>query len=141
MIDSEFLQKGGDYSEMPEVRIIYISETDIWRKGKTTYRVRKAFEDTDITYEDGIHLTYVNAAVDDGSEIARLMEYFKTADPDDMSQGALSRRVHFLKCEEGILQQAQVTAGNLARMGFPLKKIAQAVEVDAALVKKRIANP
>ncbi len=86
-------------------------------------------------------MTYVNAAVDDGSEIARLMEYFKTADPDDMSQGALPRRVHFLKCEEGILQRAQVTAGNLARMGFPLKKIAQAVEVDAALVKKWIANP
>lgn len=29
------------------------------------------------------------------------MKYFKTADPDDKSQGALSDRVHFLKCEEG----------------------------------------
>ncbi len=42
----------------------------------------------------------MNAAVDDGSEIARMMQYFKTADPDDMSQGDLSSRVNFLKREE-----------------------------------------
>ena len=52
-------------------------------------------------YDDGIHVTYVNAEVDDGTETARLMKYFKTTDPEDMSQGDLSSRVHFLKCEEG----------------------------------------
>lgn len=29
------------------------------------------------------------------------MNYFKTADPEDKSQGDLSARIHFLKCEEG----------------------------------------
>ena len=29
------------------------------------------------------------------------MDYFKTADPMDMSQGDLPARIHFLKCEEG----------------------------------------
>ena len=48
----------------------------------------------------GLHVIYVNAEVDDGSETAALMRYFKTSDPDDNSQGALSERVHFLKCEE-----------------------------------------
>ena len=28
------------------------------------------------------------------------MKYFKIADPNDSSQGDLSKRVHFLKCEE-----------------------------------------
>ena len=46
-------------------------------------------------------ILYINAAADDGSETAKLMRYFKTADPNDMSQGDLSKRVHFLKCEEG----------------------------------------
>ena len=50
---------------------------------------------------DGLHVLYVNAAIDDGTEIADLMKYFKKADPADMSQGDLSRRIHFLKCEEG----------------------------------------
>ena len=46
-------------------------------------------------------MLYVNAAVDDGSETAKLMQYFKTADPEDDSQGDLSKWVHFLKSEEG----------------------------------------
>ena len=50
-------------------------------------------------------MIYVNAAVDDGSKKAALLHYFKTADPDDMSQGPLSRRVHYLKREEGGLNE------------------------------------
>lgn len=101
MIDSEYLEKGKDYDEMPEVHIIYISETDLWKAGKTTYEVEKYFKGTDVKYDDGIHVTYVNAEVDDGTAVAELMKYFKVTDPQDMSQGDLSNRVHFLKCEEG----------------------------------------
>lgn len=65
----------------------------------------KTFRDTAIPYDDGLYVTYVNAELDDGSGIAELMNYFKTANPEDMSQGALSARVHFLKCEEGGFQE------------------------------------
>ena len=101
MIDSEYLEKGKDYEEIPDVYIIYISETDLWKAGHTVYTVEKYFKNTDIRYEDGQHILYANAAVDDGTEIAKLMQYFKTADPEDMSQSDLSKRVHYLKCEEG----------------------------------------
>lgn len=101
MIDSEYLEKGKNYDEMPDVYLIYISETDLWKAGKTIYELKKYLTGTDTEYGDGIHVTYVNAEIDDGSEAARLMNYFKTADPEDMSQGELSNRVHFLKCEEG----------------------------------------
>lgn len=37
-------------------------------------------------YDDGVHVIYVNAEVNDGSRIAKLMEYFKTADPEDDSE-------------------------------------------------------
>ncbi len=112
MIDSDFLQKGTDYDEMPEVRVIYISEKDIWKSGKTVYHMQKTLKGTNVVYEDGIHTTYINAEVDDRSEIAKLMKYFKTADPKDMSQGALSKRVHFLKCEEGGLKiMCDITEG------------------------------
>ena len=59
----------------------------------------------DEQYDDGQHVIYVNAAVDDGSKKAALLHYFKTADPDDMSQGPLSRRVRYLKREEGGLNE------------------------------------
>ena len=86
---------------MPEVYIIYISETDLWKDGFTIYLVKKYFGDTGIPYDDGLHILYVNAQVDDGSETAKLMEYFRATDPNDMEHGALSERVHYLKCEEG----------------------------------------
>ena len=53
-----------------------------------------------IPYSDGIHIIYANAEVNDGTEIARTMQYFKESDPMDQSHGALSKRVHYLKCEE-----------------------------------------
>ncbi len=105
MIDSEYLGKGKTYADLPDVYVIYISETDLWKKGYTTYPVEKRFGNTDIPYEDGLHILYVNAAVNDGSETAKLMQYFKTADPNDMTHGDLSKRVHYLKSEEGGYQQ------------------------------------
>ena len=70
MIDSKALEKGKTYKEMPEVHIIYISETDLWHGGKTCYPVKKFFEDTDVPYEDGMHVLYVNSEVDDGTAVA-----------------------------------------------------------------------
>ncbi|MBR5091017.1 MAG: PD-(D/E)XK nuclease family transposase [Ruminiclostridium sp.] len=98
MIDSEYLQKGKTYSELPDVYIFYISETDIWKCGKTTYEVTKTLGEQ--PYDDGIHTVYINAAVNDGSAIAALMHYFKSCDPNDNSQGELSDRVRKLKSDK-----------------------------------------
>ena len=87
--------------ELPEVLLFYISKTDIWKGQKTIYLADRQLYDSQVPYNEGIHVFYLNAAVNDGSEIAKLMNYFCTADPQDTSQGALSRRVRFLKCEEG----------------------------------------
>lgn len=163
MIDSEFLEKGKSYEDMPDVYIIYISETDIWKAGKTKYVVEKHFSGTDMVYEDGIHILYVNAAVYDGTETAKMMEYFKTANPGDTSQGDLSRRVMLLKCEkegektlceitdrfiqegieegiqegiqEGRTEKAKEIALALQAMGMPTDLIAQAVNYSEEIVK------
>ena len=70
------------------------------RKKVRSYRVKKTISEEGEAYRDGINITYINAEVDDQSEVAQLMKYFKIADPNDSSQGDLSKRVHFLKCEE-----------------------------------------
>ena len=113
---------------------------------------------------DGLHVLYVNAAIDDGTEIADLMKYFKKADPADMSQGDLSRRILFLKCEEGGYKvMCQITekfvqegieigkeignkegieigkkeaALNLAKRGIELETIAEIVNESVSLVKQ-----
>lgn len=166
MIDSEFLLKGKEYSELPEVHLIYISEKDIMKGGRTVYPVEKSLGGTGQLYDDGLHILYVNAEIDDGTEISELMKYFKTASANDMSQGDLSARVHFLKCNEGghdimcefsdMLIQAgrqegqretkRLTALNLANMGMAIDFIAKAVNESTDLVAywlqtKPTANP
>lgn len=160
MTDGSLLGRGEDYSVMPDRHIFYVSETDIWKVDRTVCHVSKALTDGQEPclklYEDGSHVTYINAQVDDGSKVAALMRYFKTADPEDDSQGALSRRVRFLKGEEGGVERMceltdmiemrgenrgrqegkRAVAINLAGMGMTVDRIAQAVEENVSVVRQ-----
>ncbi|MCD7785676.1 MAG: Rpn family recombination-promoting nuclease/putative transposase [Oscillospiraceae bacterium] len=117
MIDKSILDKGAYYDELPDVYIIYISETDLLDVGATVYPVKKTLGESGKPYDDGNHVIFVNAAVDDGSDTAKLMKYFETADPDDMSQGPLSERIHYLKCEKGGNDEMCKAAENLYNQG------------------------
>ena len=57
--------------------------------------------DEAILYDNGLHTIYVNAEIDDGTSLAKLMQYLKTAKAGDTSQGALSEYVNYLKSPEG----------------------------------------
>ena len=103
VMDSELLRKGVSYDKLPEVYLFYLSQKDIWQKGQTVYKLEQSlrFGDELMPYENGLHTLYVNAAIDDGSNIAKLMQYLKTAKVGDTSQGALSAHVNYLKSPEG----------------------------------------
>ena len=103
VMDSELLRKGVSYDKLPEVYLFYISEEDIWRNGQTVYKVQQSLSlgKKQIPYDNGLHTIYVNAEIDDGSNIAKLMQYLKTAKAGDTSQGALSEHVNYLKSPEG----------------------------------------
>ena len=160
LTDSELLRKGAGYSALPDRRIFYISRTDIWKNGYTVYEEEKRFRQTGLLHEGGEQVTYVNATVDNRSRVPKLMRYFRTADPFDDSEGALSKRVRFLKTEEGgreimceimekireegrkegrksgFLESSRKTALNLNRMGMPEETIARAVEEDVMVVRQ-----
>ena len=101
---NDFFLKGDQtYTSVPELHIFYISQTDIRSLDKTYYRVKKFLEDLDTPYDDGLHMYYINAEINDNSAIAQLMQYFKTAKADDFSQGSLSKRINYLKeTKEGL---------------------------------------
>lgn len=101
LLDSESLNKGVSYKNLPETYIFYITKTDIWKQKRAMCPVLQFLGDGKTPYDNGLHIIYVNAAVDDGSEIARLMQYFKTAAPSDRTQGALSDYVNTLKNPKG----------------------------------------
>lgn len=100
MVDSELLEKGTRYKDLPNTYIFYISMNDFMDLGEPIAKVNSKVGSKNKDYDDGKQIFYVNAAVDDDSEVARLMEFFKSADPNDTSHGELSNRVHLLKCEQ-----------------------------------------
>jgi len=100
IINDYFFKGDQTYDSVPELHIFYISETDIWHRGKTYYPVLKHLGDLTTPYDDGLHMYYINAEVNDNSEIANLMQFFKTADANDDSQGSLSKRITTLKTKK-----------------------------------------
>ena len=119
-ITNEYFFKGDQtYASVPELHIFYISKTDIWKLGKTCYPILKYLGDTTTPYNDGLHMCYINAEVNDNSDIAQLMQYFKTAKADDFSQGKLSQCITNLKTtKEGL-----ATMDNFSKQIYDAGKI------------------
>ena len=97
---THLLQRGIDYDELPDQIMIYIGDTDIWKHGRTIYEFQMTEIHVAFQIGDGLREIFVNTAVNDGSAIAELMHYFTTADPYDMTQGALSKQVNYYKVEQ-----------------------------------------
>ena len=54
-IINEYFFKGDQtYASVPELHIFYISQTDIWKLGKTCYPILKFLGDTNTPYNDGL---------------------------------------------------------------------------------------
>ena len=76
LIDAEFLAKGVKYEALPDRIHFYISEKDIYHCGKAIYPIEKELGGTGLPYDDGVHIFFVNAAVDDGSRGRQADEVF-----------------------------------------------------------------
>ena len=94
-------QTGEDFSEIPEVYIVYISEFDFLSEGRTIYHIDKVIRESGTVVDDGLQEIFVNSAVDDGSKIADLMACFMQTEVNDPQFPVLSDRVHQLKQTEG----------------------------------------
>lgn len=100
------------------------------------YHINKKIHETETVIDDGLHEIYVNAAIDDGSDIAELMKCFKSEYVDNPKFPVLSGRVKKLKGTEGgrgkmckimedLINEAvteAVTENNIERIQKMLKK-------------------
>ncbi len=67
-----------DFSNIPNVWVVYIAEFDIYEAGKALYQVDRIVRQTGKKVDNGFAEFYVNASSKDGSRIARLMEVLCT---------------------------------------------------------------
>ena len=92
---------GERFEKVIELKVVYISEFDASRKGKTIYHVDKILRETGDVVDDGLHEIFVNAAINDGSDIAELMQSFKQQMVDNPKFPKLSDRMKLLKETQG----------------------------------------
>lgn len=101
MIDASFVPKGITYNKLPEVYIIFITPFNPLKEyghHKVAYRKVSYLEDVD--WGNDVQEIYLNAEETDNSELSAMLQYFRTADPQDERFGALSAAVRNQKGNE-----------------------------------------
>ena len=88
------------FKDIIELYVIFVTEYDLFKQGKTVYHIHKRVDETGKVINDGLHEIYVNAAIGDGSDTAALMKCFMSEYVDDPKFPALSKRVKILKDTE-----------------------------------------
>lgn len=99
-IDTVFTEKGIRYEDLPDVYMVFISKFDIFEKGRVVYHIDRVIRETGDVVSNGVHEIYANIAVDDGSEIAELMQFFKKSEGINAKFPKLCGRVNYFKQEK-----------------------------------------
>ena len=108
-IDTFFMEKGVSYADFPDVCVVYISAFDIFKLNQPMYHVYRVVKGTEKFVENGTHEVYVNAAINDGSTIAELMQYFMHSSGYHENFRAVCKRVNYLKEQnEGVSSMSSV---------------------------------
>ena len=81
--------------------VVYISEFDIFKRGRVIYHVDSVIRETQEKVDDGLERVFVNTAVKDGTTISEYMDCFLQKEIDNAKFPKLTNRVHYLKHEEG----------------------------------------
>lgn len=96
-IDTTFTEKGIDYKDLPDIYVVFITKSDIFKEGETIYHLDMSIKETGTPVSDGVYRIFVNCAIDDGSDIAGLMQYFKNTEGENNKFPKLSKRVKYFK--------------------------------------------
>ena len=108
-IDTSLVESGIKYEELPDVYLIFISRFDIFGEGRTIYHIKRVIAETETIVENGTHEIYVNTAIDDGTEISELMQYFEKSVGEHRKFRKLTERVKYFKeSQEGVSEMCEL---------------------------------
>ena len=111
-VDMNLLEKGVDYSQLPNVTLVYITKRDIIGAGRGFYRVERHVSRSrnggraDRKVDNGVEELYYNLRHPTGDKRkGELLRYFKNSDPDyetDTFPHIVERVRYFKKQTEGV---------------------------------------
>ena len=102
LLDSQLLESGKDFSELPETCVIFITENDVLGKGYPLYHIERCIMETGENFGDEAHILYVNGSRKDDTPLGKLMQDFSNTDPHSMNYKVLSERTRYFKEEGGV---------------------------------------
>lgn len=89
--------------------LIFLTKFDIFREKHTIYHMERVIKETGTVVENGTHEIYVNTAIDDGTEIAKRMQYFKKSAGVHQKFQKLSKRVQYFKeSQKGVTEMCEL---------------------------------
>lgn len=86
-MDVDNLKAKKQFSSLPDTYVIFITENDVFGKGKAVYPIERMNLATGEPFNDGEHILYINGAYDnkdDTSELAKLIHDFRCSKADEM---------------------------------------------------------
>lgn len=98
-VTTQATDPGTDFENIPAVYSLYISDFDMFKKGKTIYHIRKSVIETDQTVDVGTLEIYANTIVNDKSTIAEYLQLLKKTAIDNPKFPHLTEGVKYLKNE------------------------------------------
>lgn len=108
-IDTYVSEKGIKFKEIPDVYAVFISNFDYFRGRKTIYHIDRVVRETGDIVDNGFHEIYVNAEIDDGTDIAALMKILKNNQlENDERFPRVCRRIRYFKEGKGDSDMSEV---------------------------------
>ena len=128
-VDMNLLEKGVDYSQLPNVTLVYITKRDIIGAGRGFYRVERHVSRSrnggraDRKVDNGVEELYYNLRHPTGDKRKdELLRYFKNSDPDyetDIFPHIVERVRYFKKQTEGVKIMCEI-ANKLKNEGIKI---------------------
>ena len=98
MIDVNSLDKGGDFTELPEVYVIFITEHDVLGGGLPLYTIDWRINETGEVFGCRSHIVYVNGDHRDAATaLGKLVHDIFCERPEEMNYSTLAERVRYFK--------------------------------------------
>lgn len=112
-ITTRFSEKNLHFSEIPAVKVVFISTFDLFGKGRTMYHIDSVIRETNTIINDGLERVFVNTAYceEDASDVGELMKCFLQPEVSNEKFPELSKRMNYFKTnKKGVDIMCQIVA-------------------------------
>lgn len=109
VLDTESLDRGQSFSELPDTYVIFITEKDFFGRKEPLYMIRNMNITTGEPFDDGAYILYVNGEYRGDDPIGRLMHDFNCSEAENMQYPLMAKKAKYLKdSPKGVAEMCKV---------------------------------